>query len=172
LVILLISAPVVIGYAWYGLSNKPIVDYTFGGAGDVRLYYRLSASTQNYPGTIDVVHVLVQNRGHTDVSVIITIHAVNALVSASYYGPYNEMVSELSPVLAGAGYRVVTFYLTLRSQVSSFALSCDVAMVVDYSSLSSLAATNFGEIEPIPPTSLQYAQQSTSPYDYQLVQPP
>jgi hypothetical protein len=172
LVILLISAPVISGLTWYGLSNKPIVDYTFGGAGDVRLYYRLNASTPQRPGTIDIAHVLVRNTGHTNLSIIVTLHAVNAVVSADYYGPYNEMANEEISVSANSGYRVVTFHLTLMTQVSSFAIWCEVNKVVDYSTFSSSVATSFSEIDPTLPTHLQYAQGATNPYGYQLAQPP
>lgn len=170
LVILLISAPVLVWYSWYGLSNKPIVNYTFGGARDVRTYYRLTASTQNYAGSIDIANVLIRNRGHTDISVIVTIHAVNALVSASYAGPYNEMASAGLVVSAESGYRFVTFYLTLKSQVSSFTLSCQVNKLIDYTTFSSSVASTFGDIEPVSPTLLQYSRESTSPFDYELVQ--
>lgn len=149
-----------------------MVDYTFGGDGDVRLSYRLSASTLEHPGTIDIVNVLIRNRGRTDFSVIVTLHAVNAQVSTSYYGPYSDMASEQILVPANASYRVVTFYLTLIIQASSFAIWCDVSRTFDFSTLSSAAATTFGEITPIPPTHLEYSQESTSPYDYHLAQPP
>lgn len=169
LVILLIAVPIAIGYIWYGLSNRPLVDYTFGGTSQVRLYYRLNASTQNYPGTIDLAHALIRNRGRLDISVIVTIHAVNALVSVSYYGPYNEMASQLIPLPADSGYQIVTFYLTLISQVTNFSIKCDVGRVVDLSTFSSSVSTTFGEIQPVSPTLLQYSHESTSPFEYQLV---
>lgn len=172
LVVLLISVAAVIGYAWYGLSNRPIVDYTFGDAKDVRLSYRLIASTQNYPGSIDLVHVLMRNRGRTDISVIVTVHAVNALVSADYYGPYNEMTSVALMSSAHSEYRYVTFYLTLKSQVSSFVVSCQVSKFIDYTTFSSSIASTFGDIQPVSPTLLQYSRGSTSPYDYELVRQP
>lgn len=169
LVILLIAVPTVIGYIWYGLSNRPLVDYTFGGTSQARLYYRLNASTPNYPGTIDLTHILIRNRGRLDISVIVTIYAVNALVSVSYYGPYNEMASQLVPLPADSGYRIVVFYLTLISQVTNFSIKCDVGRVLDFSTFSSSVSTTFGEIQPVSPTLLQYSHESTSPFEYQLV---
>lgn len=170
LVVLLISVAALIGYAWYGSSNRPVVDYTFGDAKDVRLSYRLIASTQIYPGTIDLVHVLVRNRGRTGISVIVTVHAVNAMVSASYYGPYNEMASKLIPVPVDSGYLVLPFYLSLKLQASSFRISCQVSRVIDFSTFPSSVATTFGQIEPTSRTVLNYSHKSSSPYDYELTQ--
>ncbi len=148
-----------------------MVDYTFGGGGDVRLSYRLNASTREHPGTIDIVNVLIRNRGRTDFSVIVTLHAVNAQLSTSYYGPYSDMASEQITVLANSSYRVVTFYLTLIIQASAFVIWCDVSRTFDFATLSSAAATTFGELAPILPTHLEYSQESTSPYEYHLLQP-
>jgi len=145
-----------------------MLDYTFGQSNDIRLSYRLMALTPTGPGTIDITHVLIRNRGQTDFSVIVTIHAVNAVISTGYDGPYNDMASEQILLPAQAPYRVITFYLTLITQVPSFTIQVDVTRVTDFSTLSSSVATIFGEITPISPTVLQYTQDSKSPYSYQL----
>jgi hypothetical protein len=166
---LLIFIPL-LGFVGYGLLNKPSVDYTLGGADVVRSSYRLTAMTPTSPGTIDVFYVLVQNTGPMDVSIIITVHATNALVSASYYGPYDVMASTLIVAFANSEYRYLQFYVTLQSQVSSFTISCDVTRVFDYSTFPSSLASTFGEIHRISPTMLAYSQNSTDPYNYQLTQ--
>jgi hypothetical protein len=166
---LVIIAPL----AWflsYGLANKPLIDYTFGGASDVRLTYSLNAMTETQPGTIDIVNVLIRNRGLTDISVIVTVHAENALVSSSYSGPYDNMAGDQIVALANGEYRYVTFYLTLQTQVSSFTIWCDVTKIIDYSTVSSSMATTFGEIKPIAPILLAYNQSALNPDTYQLVQ--
>lgn len=168
LIILVILLPLGLWYTWYGLSNKPIVDYTFGQSKDVRPSYHLIASSPTRPGTIDITHVLVRNRGSADISVIVTVHAVNAVVSTSYDGPYNDMAGELISLPANSGDRVVTYYFTLITQVSGFTFQVDVNKNVDYSSLPSSAAAIFGDTAPIFPTLLQYAQEPISLYDYQL----
>jgi hypothetical protein len=171
LALLLIALLILIPLLWfvgYGLLNKPSVNYTFGGADVVRSSYRLTAMTPSSPGTIDIFYVLVQNSGRTDLSVIITVHATNALVSAGYYGPYNNLASILIVVLADTGYRYVPFYITLKSQISSFTMSCDGVRVLDYSTLPSSMASTFGEIHPLSPTMLTYSQESTNSYNYQL----
>lgn len=170
-IILLVVLPPSAWFLSYGLVNKPLVDYTFGGASDVRLSYGLNTMTQYHPGTIDIFNVLIRNRGLTDISVIVTVHAENALVSASYMGPYSNMASTLIVAFANGEYRYVTFYLTLRTQVSSFTIWCDVTKIVDYSTIPSSVATTFGEIKPIAPILLEYKQDSTNPGSYQLVQP-
>ena len=172
-VLLLIALLILIPLLWfvgYGLLNKPSVNYTFGGADVIRSSYRLTAMTPSSPGTIDTFYVLVQNTGRTDMSVIITVHATNALVSAGYYGPYDVMASTLIVAFANSGYRYLQFYITLQSQVSSFTISCDVAKVLDYSTSPSSLASTFGEIHQISPTMLTYSQESTNPYNYQLTQ--
>lgn len=168
--VLLIVIPPVIWFFSYGLVQKPLVDYTFGGASDVRPSYGLNAMTQTQPGTIDIFNVLIRNRGITDISVIVTVHAENVLVSASYGGPYSNIASTLTVAFANGEYRYVTFYLTLRTQVPSFTIWCDVTKIVDYSTVPASVATTFGEIKPIAPILLEYKQDSTNPGSYQLVQ--
>jgi len=154
----------------YGLTNKPIVEFTFGGASDIRLSYSLNAMTEARPGTIDIINVIIRNRGLTDISVIVTVHAENALLSPSYGGPYNNMASDEIVAFANGEYRYVTFYLTLQTQVSSFTIWCDIAKIIDYSSVSSSMATTFGEISPIAPILLVYKQSPINPDTYQLAQ--
>jgi hypothetical protein len=168
LIILLLSIPSVLSFTWYGLSNRPIVDYTFGQATDVRVTYSLIATNRTNPGTIDITHILVRNRGSAEITVIVTVHAVNAVISTSYGGPYSDMAGEQITLPANSGYRVVTYYLTLITQVPGFMLQVEVSIVGDYSSLESTVATLFGDITPTFPTLLQYAQQPTIPYEYQL----
>lgn len=173
LILVIILLIVILPSAWflsYGLAHKPLVDYTFGGVSDVRLNYTLNAMTQYRPGTIDIINVLIRNRGLTDISVIVTVHAENALLSASYGGPYNEMAGNLIVSLANGEYRYVTFYLTLKVQVASFTIWCDVTKIADYSTISSSAATIFGEIKPTSPILLKYTQNSSNPDMYQLIQ--
>jgi hypothetical protein len=122
------------------------------------------------PGTIDLVNVLIRNRGLTDISVIVTVHAENALLSSSYTGPYNNMASNAIVALANGEYRYVTFYLTLQSQVSSFTIWCDVSKIIDYSTVQSSMATTFGEINSVAPILLVYKQSSLDPDTYQLTQ--
>ena len=170
IIILIFLAPLLVWYVSYGLVNRPLVDYTFGGVGNIRRTYRLSALSQNYAGTIDIFNVYVRNRGHIDITIVVTVHAVNAFVSASYNGPYNDRASSALVVPAGSGYRFVTFYLWLKSQIPSFTLSCQASRLIDYTNFSSSVASTFGQIEPVSPTLLQYSQGPTNPYDYQLVQ--
>lgn len=171
LIVSLILSPVIVWYAGYGLINRPLVDYSFGGTGEVRLAYRLDALSKLYPGTIDILNVFVRNRGHTEIKIIVTVRAVNALVSPSYSGPYNEMASAALVIPADMNsYRFVTFYLTLRSQVSSFTLSCQAGRLLDFSTLNSSIGSIFSGIEPTSPNLLRYSQQAKNSYDYQLVQ--
>ena len=168
--VLLIVIPSLTWFLAYGLTNKPLIDYTFGQTSDIRQSYFLIAMTQTRPGTIDILNVLVRNRGPTDASVIITVHAQNALISASYSGPYNDMASTLILALANGKYRYVTFYLTLLKQVPSFTIWCDVTKIIDYSTVSSFAATILSDIKPITPILLEYREDSSNPDSYQLVQ--
>jgi hypothetical protein len=173
LIIGLIILIIVASVSWflsYGLANKPIIEFTFGGASDIRQSYSLNAMTVARPGTIDIINVLIRNRGATDISVIVTVHAENALLSASYGGPYNNMAGDAITALANGKYRYVTFYLTLQTQATSFTIWCDVTRIIDYSTVSSSMATTFGEISPIAPILLVYKQSSLNPDSYQLVQ--
>ena len=157
-------------YAWYGLSLRPVVDYTFGGPSDIRRSYQLTALTRTQPGTIDITHILIQNTGQSVISVVVTLHATNSVVSANYYGPFNDMANVQIELPVNSGYRVVTFYLTLLNQTSTFSMNVDVNRVLDYSSLTSSIATNFADIHSTTPTALVYTSNSTTPTEYQLVQ--
>jgi len=169
-ILMLIAVLPILWFVSYGLAYKPSIDFTFGSVSDVRPSYSLSAMTASMPGTIDIVNVLIRNNGLTDISVIVTLHAENALVSPSYSGPYNLMAGDEIVALANGEYRYVTFYLTLQTQVSSFTIWCDVSKINDYSSISSAMATTFGEIKPIAPILLMYTQSSTNPGTYDLTQ--
>jgi hypothetical protein len=168
----LILSPLLVWFVSYGMINRPLVEYTFGGADKIRLAYQdMIAFSKNSPGTIDILNVYVRNRGATDIRVIVTVRAVNALVSASYGGPYNEIASAALTIPAETIlYRFITFYITLRSQVASFTLSSQVGRFLDFSTFSSSIASIFSGIEPISPNLLRYSQETGNPYDYQLVQ--
>ena len=168
--IILVTVLPALWFVSYGLVNKPLIDFTFGSGSNIRLSYNLNAMTTTRPGTIDILNVLIRNRGLTDLSVIVTIHAENALVSPSYSGPYNLMASDEIVAFANGEYRYVTFYLTLQTQVSSFTIWCDVSRIIDYSTISSSMATTFAEINPIAPILLVYNQNSSNPENYQLNQ--
>jgi hypothetical protein len=168
--ILFVALLIASSYVWYGLSVKPIVDYTFGGPSDLRHSYRLSASTRTQPGSIDITHILIRNTGQTDISVVVTLHATNSVVSSNYYGPFNGMASVQLQLPTNSGYRVVNFYLTLPIQVTTFSISVDVNKVLDYSSFAASVATNFATIDPTAPTLLVYTSNSTNPDNFQLVQ--
>ena len=137
----------------------------------MRFAYRLNAFSKNSSGTIDILNVYLRNRGPTDVRVIVTVRAVNALVSASYDGPYNEMASAVLAIPAETMlYRFITFYITLRFQVAYFTLSSQVGRFLDFYTFSSSIASIFSGIEPISPNLLRYSRETGNSYDYQLVQ--
>ena len=168
--IILVAVVPALWFLSYGLANKPLIEFTFGGPSDIRASYNLSAMNATRPGTIDLINVLIRNRGLTDMSVIVTVTAENALLSPSYSGPYNNIASIEIVSLANGEYRYVTFYMTLQIQVPSFTIWCDVSKIIDYSSVSSSVATTFGEISPIAPILLVYKESSFDPYTYQLAQ--
>jgi hypothetical protein len=97
-------------------------------------------------------------------------HAVNAVVSGNYYGPYVDTANIQVHLPVASGYRVVTFYLTLPVQVHLFTLRVTVASVLDFSSIASLVTTGFASIQPTSPTTLVYTNIITNPYDYELTQ--
>jgi len=169
LIILIIVLPT-LWFVSYGLANRPMIDFTFGSGSDIRPSYNLNAMNATGPGTIDIINVVIRNRGPTDLSVIVNLHAENALVSSSYSGPYNLMASNEIVAFANGKDRYVTFYLTLQTQVTSFTIWCDVSKIVDYSSISSSMATTFAEIKPIAPILLVYTQSTTNPASYDLAQ--
>jgi hypothetical protein len=146
------------------------VDYTFGGASDLRRSYQLTALSRTLPGTIDITHILVQNSGTTDISVVVTMRATNSVVSGSYYGPFSDSANIQLTLPANSGYQVVTFYLTLPAQVATFSLRVEVNKVLDYSSFQASIATNFASMTPTAPTLVLYASSPTSPANYELVE--
>ena len=169
LVILLVVVTIPI-VAWYGLSYSAVVDFTFGGQADVRRSYRLTAMSPFETATVDITHILVRNSGNTDITVIVTMHALNAVISGSYYGPYTDTASIQVHLPVASGYQVVTFYLTLPVQVPMFMLRVSVARLLDFSSFTSLVTSSFASIQPTSPTTLVYTNTITNPHDYELTQ--
>jgi hypothetical protein len=122
------------------------------------------------PSTIDISNVLIRNTGSSDITVIVTLQAVNAVVSTTYYGPFNDLANIQIDLPVASGYRLVTFYLTLPTRVALFSISVHVSRVLDFSSLASSATTTFASVQPTPPTMLVYSNTATNPYEYQLIQ--
>ena len=169
--LIVVAAPIVV--AWYGLTYAAVVDFTFGGKTDVRGSYRLAAMSPFQPATIDITHMLLRNTGNTDITVIVTLHAINAVVApapGSYYGPYTDTANVQIHLPVASGFQVVTFYLALPVQVPLFMLSVSVAKVLEFSSFTTLVTSAFALIQPTSPTTLVYANTITSPYDYELTQ--
>ena len=122
------------------------------------------------PATVDITHILVRNSGNTDITVIVTMHALNAVISGNYYGPYTDTANIQVHLPVSSGYQVVTFYLTLPVQVPMFMLRVTVARVLDFSSFKSLVTSSFASIQPTSPTTLVYSNTLTNPHDYELTQ--
>ena len=160
-----------IWYVNYGLTNQPVVEFTFGSPDQIRHTFQLTALTKNTPGTIDIINVFVRNRGRTDIVVIIAVQAINALVSATYNGPYNELANRALMVPAFSEYRLVTFYVTLKSQAPFFSLACKGSKLIDFTTFTTSVASTFGSVEPVSTNFLRYSQGSSNMYEYQLVQP-
>ncbi|HYW01265.1 MAG TPA: hypothetical protein VE862_07330 [Candidatus Acidoferrum sp.] len=170
MIFFIVLTPLLLSYVGYGYVTRPIVEYTFGGANDIRSSYRLDALSATTSGTVDLVEVKIQNIGQSDISVIITLNAVNAEVATGYAGPY-DLNTGLQVVLpANSDYRFVPFYITLVTQVSTFSLTCTVSKVMDYSTFYSGTASTFGQLDPMQYTTLQYVQQSIPSDSYKLVQ--
>jgi hypothetical protein len=170
LVISLVLVGIVLGFVGYGLSYGAAVDFTFGGASDVRQSYQLIAISRLQPATIDIAHIFVRNTGDTSITLIVTMSAINAVISAGYYGPYGDMANIQVNLLPGSRYQLVTFYLTLPKQVSTFSIRATVGRVIDFSSITSLATSALSPIQPTSPTTLVYTQVPANPISYKLEQ--
>jgi len=173
IVVLLVAVTTPVVVAWYGWTHAAIVDFTFGGTNDVRQSYQLTAISPYQLATIDITHVLVRNSGNTDITVIVSLHALNAVVApapGNYYGPYTDTANVQIHLPVSSRYQIVTFYLTLPAQVPAFTIRVSVARVLDFSSFGSLVTSSFAAIQPTSPTTLVYANTGTSPQDYELSQ--
>jgi len=166
--LLLAVAAVVLTFVSYGLAYGGNVNFTFGPMNEVRQSYQLTAMSQYRPASIDITHILIRNSGSTGITVIVTMHALNAAVSAGYYGPFGDSASVQIYLPAASGYRVVNFYLTLPVQVSSFTIRVTAAQVLDFSSVPSLATSGLTSIQPSAPTTLVYSREPASAVNYQL----
>lgn len=167
---LLVVAGIVAVFVSYGLVYGGNVNFTFGGKNDVHQSYQLIAMSQDRPSTIDIAHILLRNIGSTGIAVIVTVHAINAVVSTGYYGPYGDSANVQILVPAENGYRVVSFYLTLPRQVTSFSIRVTVGRVLDFSSIPTLATSGLASIQPTAPTTLVYSQEPGSSITYQLIE--
>jgi hypothetical protein len=167
---LLLAAGIVAVLVSYGLVYGGDVNFTFGGKNDVHQSYQLTAMSQDRPSTIDITHIMLRNIGNTGIAVIVTVHAINAVVSTGYYGPYGDSANVQILVPAENGYRVVSFYLTLPRQVTSFTIRVTVGRVLDFSSIPTLATSGLASIQPTAPTTLVYSQEPGSSITYQLTE--
>jgi hypothetical protein len=170
LVISLVLVGIVLGFVGYGLSYGAVVDFTFGGASDVRQSYQLIAISRLQPATIDIAHIFMRNTGSTGITLIVTMSAINAVISSGYYGPYGDTADIQVYLLPGTRYQLATFYLTLPKQVSTFTLRATVGRVMDFSSITSLATSALSPIQPTSPTTLVYTQVPANPISYKLAQ--
>ena len=170
LIVLLIVIGITGGCLTYGVFYGAAVDFSFGGTNDVRQSYQLVAMSRLQPSTIDITHIIIRNTGGASISVVVTLHALNAVVSTGYYGPYAPSTNIQVELPPASGYRVVTFYLTLPQQVSTFTLRVTVGRVIDFSSITALAISSVSPIQPISPTTLVYVQMATSENNYELTQ--
>ena len=161
-------AGTVVSFVGYGLAYGGIVDFTFGGESDVRQSYQLFAMSRLQPGTIDIAHVLVRNTGSTGIAVIVTLHALNAVVSTGYYGPYSDTANIQVYLRPSTRYQLATFYLALPLQVPTFTIRVTVGRVLDFSSFTFLATSTMASIQPTSPTTLVYTQVPASPVNYKL----
>jgi hypothetical protein len=169
LAVLLIVGGIISSFLTYGLSQGAVVNFSFGGKSDVRESYQLVAMSHIQPSTIDITHIILRNTGSAGISVVVTMHTLNAVVSAGYYGPYSA-ATNIQVDLPPASYRVVIFYLTLPLQVSTFTLRVTVGRVLDFSSITSLAISSLSPIQPTSPTTLVYVQAPFSEIKYELTQ--
>ena len=170
LFVLLIVVGVTVSLLTYGFFYGAVVDFSFGGTNYVRQSYQLFAMSRLQPSTIDITHIIIRNTGGASISVVVTMQALNAVVSAGYYGPYSPFSNIQVDLPPASGYRVVTFYLTLPQQVSTFTLRVTVGRVIDFSSITALAISSVSPIQPISPTTLVYVQMATSDNNYELTQ--
>jgi len=167
---ILVVAGIVASFVSYGLANGANVNFTFGGENDVRQSYQLIAMSEARPSTIDITHVFLRNTGIAGVTVIVTMHALNAVVSVGYYGPYSDSANIQTYLPSGNENRVVTFYLTLPRQVQTFTISVTVGRTLDFSTISNLATSSLASIQTTTPTTLVYTQEPTNPINYQLTE--
>jgi len=167
---LLVAGGIGGGFIGYGLSFGAVVDFTFGGANELRQSYQLMAMSRLEPSTIDIAHVLASNTGKGGIAIIVTMQAQNAAVSAGYYGPYGDTANIQIYLPPASMNQVVTFYLTLPTQVPTFTIRVTVGRALDFSSVASLATSGLSPIQGISPTTLVYTQSPTNPDGYKLTQ--
>ena len=170
-VVLLIAAGGFVStLAWYGISYGAIVDFSFGGSNNVRASYQLFAISPLRLPTIDNTHVFIRNIGSAGITVLVTVHAVNAVVSSGYYTyPYTDTAQTQIYLAPGLGY-LITFYLFLPMQASTFTLQVTAARTLDFSSITALATSSFSPIHPSSPTTLIYEETQPNSTAYVLTQ--
>ena len=169
-VVLLIVICVLVGFVSYGLAYRGVVDFTFGGKGEVRQSYQLIAMSKTVVSSIDLTHIRIRNTGNTGLTVIVTMHALNAVISTAYAGPYTDNSNVQIYLPPGSGYQVLNFYLTLPVQVPAFMLRATVGQVWDFSSIPGLATSSLASIQPTVPTTLVYTENPTNPLTYQIAE--
>lgn len=151
------------GFVSYGLSNKPLVDYTLE-APSFWNFTLLFVAPQNVPSM--TFSVKVRNRGLTDSLVNVTVIAWNASIASKETDAFSASLSRVTWLSARSDdWGLLTFYLRPVKDTPSFTISCTVTKVANYSSFSAVVSTTFAEITPLWPTTVTYVNNGA--YQYQ-----
>jgi hypothetical protein len=111
----------IVGAAFQIWINRPVVDFQLAQSTPSIMtdYYSVSQEDPFNPQP-HLFYFEAQNTGKTDISLEITVAAINATVSTSETGRFNLTATGLEFIQAGSGYGTWSFYVKANKGVTSF----------------------------------------------------
>jgi len=143
----------------YGFTSRPVVGYTLNAPESWSFVDVMSPTS----GPAMIFQVDLQNTGSTDMEVRVLVGARNATVSKTGRDQLDPGFG-LTVTLGAKSQRSVVLYVKPSRNAESFYVFCDVFRQHDYSDLSHIVATMFGEINGQEPTRVKYIRSSESVY--------
>jgi hypothetical protein len=111
----------IVGAAFQIWINRPVVDFQLAPSTPSLMtdYYSVSQEDPFTPQP-HLFYFEAQNTGKTDISLEITVAAINATVSTSETGRFNVTAIGFEFIQAGSGYSTWSFYVKANKGVTSF----------------------------------------------------
>ena len=129
---------IILGAIFQMWINRPVVDYGLGGGDETFRLVKLNwynftthRAQSSLVYSIGSLYVQMQNTGQTDISLNITVVAVNATLSTNSHGPFTDRITVRWFLQAKTSWSSMYFDLKLQSGVDSFKVLLMTPMLVD-----------------------------------------
>jgi len=112
-------ASLIVGLCFQVWLNRPVVDYQLTALGYT---YSLTPVPQ-FNAPAQAFYFVAQNTGQTDITLDVTIAAINCTVSATEKGPFGSTATQRMFIQARSSWAPWTFYVKVNEGAPSFAVN-------------------------------------------------